>query len=400
MMKLNLFTASYPSSFGESYLNNEIPILVKHFSKIEIFPFDLKEGICHPLDSSISITPFDRTNREFSLLDYLILLKIIFIEFLGSNKRFYFLKNLKKHLAIAKQGLKLSKWLESQELNRDDAFYSFWMNEWAMALAILKMRDKVANFVFRVNGYDIYDERHEGNYLPFRSFIYRYTSLIIPLSITSEKYVKSKSKLHHKIKHSYFGTRDFGEAIKRKKREFTVFTCSSAIPLKRLEKIANALSLMDISVVWVHHGEGETIERVREFLLNSKSKVDFILSPKVSDYSKVIEIQKGLAPDVFVNLSETEGLPVSVIEALSLGTPVLLNDVGSCKELVNEDTGILVSVDESPANIAEKMFTFMPDKNKFDRSKIRQFWREKFSAEVNYSKFAKELKIIFNDTQK
>jgi glycosyltransferase involved in cell wall biosynthesis len=45
--------------------------------------------------------------------------------------------------------------------------------------------------------------------------------------------------------------------------------------------------------------------------------------------------------DLFLLLSDSEGLPMSAIEAMSCGLPLLLSDVGGCHELI-ENNGVLV----------------------------------------------------------
>lgn len=49
--------------------------------------------------------------------------------------------------------------------------------------------------------------------------------------------------------------------------------------------------------------------------------------------------------DAFALISESEGLSISALEALSAGLPVMLSNVGGCPELV-EDNGILVKNEE------------------------------------------------------
>ena len=51
--------------------------------------------------------------------------------------------------------------------------------------------------------------------------------------------------------------------------------------------------------------------------------------------------------DIFSLISDSEGLPLSALEAMSSGLPIILSDVGGCFELINEN-GILVknNVDE------------------------------------------------------
>lgn len=53
--------------------------------------------------------------------------------------------------------------------------------------------------------------------------------------------------------------------------------------------------------------------------------------------------------DIFILLSEYEGLPLSILEAMRAGLPIIATDVGGVKEAVTSENGILVHVDDSPA---------------------------------------------------
>lgn len=54
--------------------------------------------------------------------------------------------------------------------------------------------------------------------------------------------------------------------------------------------------------------------------------------------------------DVFVLASRNEALPLSIVEAMAVGCPVIATDVGGVREIVvNEETGLLVP----PENVAE-----------------------------------------------
>lgn len=55
--------------------------------------------------------------------------------------------------------------------------------------------------------------------------------------------------------------------------------------------------------------------------------------------------------DVFCLASEQEGLPLSPLEAQSSGIPVVLTDVGGCREAICPDTGRLVTA-KSPTELA------------------------------------------------
>jgi glycosyltransferase involved in cell wall biosynthesis len=55
--------------------------------------------------------------------------------------------------------------------------------------------------------------------------------------------------------------------------------------------------------------------------------------------------------DVFLNVSASEGLPVSIMEAQSCGIPVIATAVGGTPEIVNEKVGILLSPNPTPEEI-------------------------------------------------
>ncbi len=49
------------------------------------------------------------------------------------------------------------------------------------------------------------------------------------------------------------------------------------------------------------------------------------------------------ATDIFVNPSYSEGLGISVMEAASIGLPIIATDVGGTREIITTDkTGILI----------------------------------------------------------
>jgi len=81
-------------------------------------------------------------------------------------------------------------------------------------------------------------------------------------------------------------------------------------------------------------------------------------------------------------VSETEGLPVSMMEAISFGIPILSTDVGGCKEIVTSETGILIKKDFDDNEVA-KMIEEEYRIKRFDkkgREAIRKFWESTFDS--------------------
>lgn len=73
------------------------------------------------------------------------------------------------------------------------------------------------------------------------------------------------------------------------------------------------------------------------------------------------------ASDIFVNPSSVEGLPVAILEAMSLGRPVVATAVGGVPGLVkDEETGLLVDPDD-PAALAAGVVRLLLDRTLADR---------------------------------
>ncbi len=394
--RLNVYTAGYPFGNKESYLNNEIDVLSEISQNINLIPYSRNGEIQPAYNGLAKIHPEEvMLNKQISFYEFVFLIRILAIEFRHIPQKLFFLRKIRRHYVVVKSGLLLSKWLQRQKLHESAIHYSYWMNEWALALAILKKKGEIESFMFRVNGYDIWDNRHEGGYLPFRYFIYSQTQNVFALSREATSYLKSLNFFPDKIQLAYFGTKDHGLKPCLVKEKFTVLTCSDAIPLKRLDKIAHVLILLNIEVKWIHHGEGETIAKVKSLLQAHSNKVEFVQSFKKDDYYEVIEFMKLSDPDLFINLSSTEGLPVSLLEALSLGIPILANRVGGCEELFDYEVGLLVEKDESVKGIAEKIMAFYNQEIfVLSAAEIKEYWRDNFSADVNYLELAKKLNFI------
>jgi glycosyltransferase involved in cell wall biosynthesis len=94
--------------------------------------------------------------------------------------------------------------------------------------------------------------------------------------------------------------------------------------------------------------------------------------------------------DVFVNVSESEGLPVSIMEAQSFGIPVVATAVGGVPEIVNDTTGHLLDANPGPDDVAQAVWR-LASRSAEARVQITQHWRERFSAETNYAAFVRSL---------
>ncbi|MFA5770900.1 MAG: glycosyltransferase family 4 protein [Patescibacteria group bacterium] len=103
-------------------------------------------------------------------------------------------------------------------------------------------------------------------------------------------------------------------------------------------------------------GAGPLREAVDEFIKNNQ----LTMVKMHGNLSREEVLRLLCQSDVFVLLSKWEGLPLSVLEAMSVGLPVIVSDVGGLKEVINSGNGILLKNSEQ---LSETLGLLIRDKN-------------------------------------
>ena len=95
---------------------------------------------------------------------------------------------------------------------------------------------------------------------------------------------------------------------------------------------------------------------------------------------------------LFINTSESEGIPVSIMEALSFGIPVIAPDIGGISEIITSGlNGILIDRKDNVVLYAEAMLLITDmDVNDYLslRRNARKSWEDKWNSFHNYNNFA------------
>jgi glycosyltransferase involved in cell wall biosynthesis len=178
-------------------------------------------------------------------------------------------------------------------------------------------------------------------------------------------------------------------------------SCSTASPVKRLDRIVEVAEILssekDRKVEWLHFGGGPELNHIRELCYQLESPnltCNFAGNTPLEDILRHY-VQKPV--DVFINSSRSEGIPVSMMEAMSAGIPCVAPSVGGIPELLQEGSGgVMISPEAPPKEIADACLQITADPEAWTVRSNQAFesWSKNYSANNNFSRFAQEISAL------
>lgn len=165
-------------------------------------------------------------------------------------------------------------------------------------------------------------------------------------------------------------------------------SCSSAVEVKRIHLIVDALEQSNARIHWTHMGGGPLLKQLEQYAqekLSGKEHITYTFTGALKN-SQVHRWYLEEPVDLFVNVSESEGLPVSIMESLSYGVPAIATDVGGTKEIVTEETGFILPKDFAVNQLTELMEAYgaLDEQSKRNYGKqANAFWVENLDATCN-----------------
>ncbi len=168
--------------------------------------------------------------------------------------------------------------------------------------------------------------------------------------------------------------------------QINITIVSRLVSHKNIEKIIKAISdlnspLINLNII----GDGPELNQLQKISLESNNKDNIIFHGKLNR-DEIDHIF--LNSDIYIQASNYEGLPHSLLEAMSYGIPVLCTPVGECKEILgNEDRGYILDLPVSKNNIKSKISEIVGEKNiankKGERGK--DFINEKYNLTNSFN---------------
>jgi colanic acid/amylovoran biosynthesis glycosyltransferase len=362
MQRLLMFTESYPYSSLQDWKRMELQTLQRRFDEVFVAPLrKLTPHIDQTFPSGINVLPpvFDMGEPAASARRQLLpLLRRLDCHFQHCDV------NLNPH--------RLRKFLFSagnvdtilnsgtfelvRKLLAGSRLYFFWGRGYADVIPYLDPSCQAASLV-RMHRYDLYAEA-SGGYLPYQSKILRGAGAIGPVSRHGQRYLANKFPAHaRKIAYLPLGTQLAGIAKASTDGVLRIVSCSSFAPVKRVPLIAEALKLVKHRTEWLHIGDGPELPLLQRMIASLPSHVRATFHGRILP-AEVPKCYSGGTFDLFLNVSESEGVPVSIMEAMAAEIPALATDVGGTGELAGEQTGGLLQADFTPAELAKRIDQF------------------------------------------
>lgn len=396
--RLLLFTNDYPYRTGDVvFVEKEIPALLKRFDDIVVF--------CHARDTSagqvdlpdgvrlggnlFEPAPEDAPRRLVEWGAARLFLAAAWRELRAGR--------LLQHPVLfamgAKVGITQAHRTAVREAVRsadDVVAYGFWGMGGGLGVPWLQ---GVRARVVRVHRYDLYEEEAPGGYLPFRPFLYARADRVLAISDDGADYVNR----HHpgvrgRVVISRLGV--FGPAhapAHAPDDRTTIVSCSAVSEVKRVNRILDAVRRAGAAgsapIRWVHFGDGPLMPQLREQAADIPENVTVELRGRV-DNAELLDFYARERVDLFVNLSSSEGVPVSIMEAIAQAIPVVATAVGGTPEIVGPQhgTGELVDADADADAVAATIRTVLDaPSGTYDP---RALWERRYDAQITGARAA------------
>lgn len=408
MKTLILLTNFFPYGNGEPYLETEVQYFERYFDRIYVASLqlrgkDLKSQRRLPSDR-FNVLPVAKAANRIYLMHAVRAFadKNLYVELwrLFRQGRLSFRRVINLFVYLSRsyyEARHIVRWLHKEGVlsSRDNGvIYSYRFEYQPYVGLILKKLLPRFKTVSRGHRFDLYEERRKGNYIPLRPYLLKQLDHTIMIAKNGIDYLAGKyPKYRNKLMLSRLGVMDHGLGPQKDRSDrLNIISCSTITSVKRVNLIVKALShINNIKIHWDHYGEGVLAEEVKTLAAG-------ILPNNISynfhgyiDNQDLLKIYQSHPYHIFINVSSSEGIPVSIMEAMSFGIPCIATDVGGTNEIVeNEYNGILLPCDFNVEDLAHWISTFasMSDAVYSNyRTSARSTWATKYSAEKNYSEF-------------
>ncbi|MBO7477097.1 MAG: glycosyltransferase [Salinivirgaceae bacterium] len=401
---LILLCDNYPISAGEFFIDDEMRVIAPRFEKVILYTASAKseENLNRFIPDNAEVVQFSKQKLEtgkiksfFRILKPMFLRELTFAIYKLPVK--YWVSAFKIMYVDIHRATNLKNELlqfcNHSHLNLGDCvFYSYWHDYKALALAMLRCQCGCA-CVARGHRWDVFADKNQIPYLPFKSFIINNLSQTYSISNAGKSYFENylNRRLDNRVAVSRLGKFNNRQPnMESQSNSVLICSCSNLIPVKQVDKIIDVISQVHIkNIRWIHFGDGPLREELEQMAKKMLPNVEYEFRGIVPN-NEILDFYASHHVDLFINLSSSEGIPVSIMEALSAGIPIVATNVGGSSEAVNSLNGFLIPADFKSADVAQTIANYL-NLNTAQQQQYRhnayEFWKENYEATKNYDEF-------------
>lgn len=223
---------------------------------------------------------------------------------------------------------------------------------------------------------------------------YKKADKIIAVSNSLQNKIYEHYQHHSIVVHNMVGEDFFNIPIidARKRDKIVLISTGSLITrkgydvlIKALSKIASQLGNWELRLIGDGPERGNLQQMIEAYHL--KNNIQLLGRKNKQEITSLLQ-----ESDFFVFPSRMENFSVAVLEALSIGLPVVATICGGIKECIDDKNGILVPVDDVDT-LANGILKMNKNLRRYNRKDIAQDCKNKFSPEV----IVKQLSSIFEE---
>ena len=410
---LVLFTASYPFSIAaeNGFLPQEIAVLQRHFDRIVVVPQKVggdRDVMAYPnveIDTSYAALGASVAGRVGEGVRSLVHPPLYRELAANAGALFVHQRNLMRVATAQLRASMTARWIRHRlrDVRASDCLlYTWWFDGTTLGLTRFAAPRGIP-VITRAHGSDLYAERHDPPYMPFRRRAMDGITRVYSASRAGAEYLSARfPEAADRVRTGLLGVEDPGFANPQSSDGVVrIASCSFLLPVKRIDLMIRAVAEAGRArpqqrSEWTHFGDGPE----RDALVSlAASEMPSNVTHRLLDYPGkrgLYDFYRSHPIDLFMNTSESEGTPVSTMEAISVGIPVLATAVGGNAEIVSAANGQLVPSNASPAEIAGVITRLAGDRDAIARMRAasREKWRSSYNAATNYSAFAGEIQAL------
>lgn len=279
--------------------------------------------------------------------------------------------------------------------------YNYWFDLVAYA-SVRAFRGRSVPVVARAHRYDVYAEFRSYGYMPLKKQFRQKFHRVFAISRDAKEYLSRAYNIPQALLNvRHLGVELPGGVVRPTSQHSSihVISISACKAVKRIDRLIAALALLgsseaNVRIRWTHYGDGplrEELEESAATLLGSLPNVRYEFTGLVAN-DELLRRLESTEVDVLVNSSESEGVPVSIMEGLARGIPTIAPAIGGIPEQIHHGrTGLLLPASFTTNDLADALRRTEFYKALSVRTACIEKWREDYSAPKNYARFVKEL---------